>query len=78
MRIQGKVSEKYNSTVSFEDNVIEKVKYKKPNFAMCIVKYVELKYLEIFWFSLYTLILLAIFAERAYCEFLNIELINLV
>lgn len=35
------------------------------------LRFVELKSKEIFWMTLYTLVLLAIFAERAYCEFLS-------
>lgn len=33
------------------------------------LKFIELKSKEIFWMALYTFILLAIFAERAYCKF---------
>lgn len=36
--------------------------------AHAMLRYIELKSKEIFWLTLYTLVLLAIFAERAYCK----------
>lgn len=33
-----------------------------------LINYVERKSIHLFWYILYTLVLLSIFAERAYCK----------
>lgn len=50
-----------------EDEAIKKPK-EKPSPLSKIVRYLEKQSQEIFWFTLYTLVLWAVFAERAYCK----------
>lgn len=52
-----------------QDANINKREFKKANQFATFLKYIELKKRNIFWMALYTLVLFAIFAERAYCNF---------
>ncbi|XP_063929411.1 dual oxidase 2-like [Zophobas morio] len=67
-RFQGEIGHQERDTSKIiDDSQTESIKADHigtPKFAF--VSYLELKAKEIFWLSLYTLVLLAVFAERAY------------
>lgn len=70
-RLQGTAAEKSYTTPTsqkaVEDSITVNTLHVKPNVYVRILKYCEQKSKELFWLSLYTLVLWAIFAERAYC-----------
>lgn len=63
-RITGKVAENDSNDIVDNNFEIKQTANQKSN----ILRIIERKSLDIFWYSLYTLVLLAIFAERAYCK----------
>jgi hypothetical protein len=71
-RFQGEIGTPVRDTSKIiDESQAESIKTElnvdRPRFAF--VKYIELKSKEIFWMTLYTLVLWAIFIERAYCTF---------
>lgn len=56
-----------------DEEIIIKREYVEPTFWTSTFHLIESKALYIFWMSLYTLVLLAVFAERAYCELNSVE-----
>lgn len=69
-RFQGKAQEDNSTNVIDQEQenatkMFEKT-HSEPSF---IVKYIELNAQPIFYMMLYTLVLLAVFAERAYCKY---------
>lgn len=77
-RIEGKVEneqrimeEKRNSEIiDRNETIIVETKTYSDDYWYPIMKYLANKRLQIFWASLYTLLLLGIFAERVYCMYL--------
>lgn len=78
-RIEGKVQNEQSvkgkkdntETIDRNEKIVEEIKQHSNHYWYPIMKYLANKRLQIFWISLYTLILLGIFAERVYCIFLN-------
>lgn len=68
-RVQGEIdpaSRNYSKIIDDDQKLFIKENKTKPTFAF--VRYIEIKAKEIFWLTLYTLVLWGIFAERAYCN----------
>uniref|UniRef100_A0A1Y1KGZ7 NAD(P)H oxidase (H2O2-forming) n=1 Tax=Photinus pyralis TaxID=7054 RepID=A0A1Y1KGZ7_PHOPY len=66
-RLQGVSSSKQtNELIDKEQDSVTTIRKEKPGKYTQILRYIEENAKEIFWFSLYTLVLWAIFAERAY------------
>lgn len=49
--------------------------YKKHTFWLALRRVIENYSREIFWATLYTLVLIAVFAERAYCKYYIVHIL---
>lgn len=68
-RVQGEIertSRDHSKIIDDDQKLLIKETKPKPTFAF--IRYIEIKSKEIFWLTLYTLVLWGIFAERAYCN----------
>lgn len=76
-RVEGKVENEQDVTeernnseiIDRNEEIVEKRKKYSDDYWYPIMKYLANKRLQIFWACLYTLLLLGIFAERAYCTY---------